>query len=210
MLGLKSNNGLVDVLQNVHRLDPQFVERTLVASGSRLFVLSADVDYGTEHEFEAGALRRVIELLCDSFHYVFVDVPEPGSKLAKEAFDLASRAYLVADRSVHATRETIRLLRYIEDRDNNPPTSVLLNNANAGATGKVAATDFMTAIGRTALHELQFEAKALAIAENLAEAPRERAPSGFTESISRIAGDLTGQQAVVERSWLQKLGLRRA
>ena len=32
---------------------------------------------------------------------------------------------------MHSTRETIRLLRYIEDRDNNPPTSLLLNNANA-------------------------------------------------------------------------------
>lgn len=47
MLGIQTNNGLSDVLQNVHRLDPQYVERTLVAKGSRLFVLSAELDFGT-------------------------------------------------------------------------------------------------------------------------------------------------------------------
>ncbi|KMZ12888.1 Type II/IV secretion system ATPase TadZ/CpaE, associated with Flp pilus assembly [Candidatus Burkholderia humilis] len=58
MLGMQSNNGLVDVLQNVHRLDPQYVERTLVGNGSRLFALSADLDYGRTKAFEPGALRR--------------------------------------------------------------------------------------------------------------------------------------------------------
>jgi pilus assembly protein CpaE len=210
MLGTQSNNGLVDVLQNVHRLDPQYVERTLVANGSRLFILSADIDYGTSKQFEPGALRRVVELLCDSFHYVILDVGDPGDALAAEAFDHASRAYVVADRSVHSTRETIRLLRYIEDRDNHPPTSVLLNNPNAASSGKVQQTDFMTAVGRTVLHEVQFEAKSLATAENLGEAPRDRSQNGFMEAIARIANDLTGQHAAVERSFLSKFRLRRS
>ncbi|BBU29883.1 fimbriae assembly protein [Burkholderia sp. THE68] len=210
MLGTQSNNGLVDVLQNVHRLDPQYVERTLVANGSRLFVLSADIDYGASKQFEPGALRRVVELLCDSFHYVILDIGDPNDALAAEALDHASRVYLVADRSVHSTRETIRMLRYIEDRDNNPPTSVLLNNPNAATSGKVQPTDFMTAVGRTVLHEVQFEAKALATAENLGEAPPERSQNNFMQAIARIANDLTGQHANVERTFLSKFKLRRA
>ncbi|BBP98821.1 fimbriae assembly protein [Burkholderia sp. SFA1] len=210
MLGTQSNNGLVDVLQNVHRLDPQYVERTLVANGSRLFVLSADLDYGTVKQFEPGALRRVVELLCDSFHYVILDIGDPNDALAAEAFDHASRVYLVADRSVHSTRETIRMLRYIEDRDSNPPTSVLLNNPNAATAGKVQEADFMTALGRTVLHEVQFEPKMLATAENLGEAPRERGQNNFMQAIGRIANDLTGQHAAVERTFLSRLKLRRA
>lgn len=68
----------------------------------------------------------------------------------------------------------------------------------------------MTAIGRTVLHEVQFEPKALATAENLGEAPVERAQNGFTQTIARIANDLTGQHATVERSFLSKFKLRRA
>ncbi|SAL80795.1 response regulator receiver domain-containing protein [Caballeronia choica] len=209
MLGMQSNNGLVDVLQNVRRLDPQYVERTLVAKGSRLYVLSADIDYGTAKQFEAGALPRVIELLCDSFHYVILDIGNPGDSLAQEAFDHASRVYLVVDRSVHSTRETIRLLRFIEDRENNPPTSLLMNNPNAATSGKVQPTDFMSAVGRTVLHEVLFETKAISTAENLGEAPVEKAQTGFNQAIARIASDLTGQHAAAERTFLQKFRLRR-
>ncbi|QSN63003.1 MULTISPECIES: AAA family ATPase [unclassified Caballeronia] len=210
MLGAQTNGGLVDVLQNAHRLDPQYVERTLVANGGRLFLLTADLEYGTQRAHPPGALKRVIELLCDSFHYVIIDVGNPGDSLAQDAFDQASRVYLVTDRSVHATRETIRLLRFIEDRDNNPPTSLLLNNPNAATAGKVQVTDFMQAVGRTVLHEIQFENKALATAENLGEAPKEKAANGFNQAIVRIASDLTGQQTTVERSLLQKFRLRRS
>jgi pilus assembly protein CpaE len=209
MLGTHSNGGLVDVLQNAHRLDPQYVERTLVANGGRLFLLTADIEYGTAKPHTPGALKRVIELLCDSFHYVIIDIGHLGDPLAQEALDHASRVYVVTDRSVHATRETIRILRNIEDRDNNPPTSLLLNNPNAVTAGKVQATDFMQAVGRTVLHEIQFETKALATAENLGESPKEKATNGFNAAIVRIAGDLTGQQAAVERSLLQKFRLRR-
>jgi pilus assembly protein CpaE len=209
MLGIQSNNGLTDVLQNVHRLDPQYVERTLVAKGARLFVLSAELDYGSAQPFASGALGRVLELLCDSFHYVILDVGKTTDPLAGDAFDFASRVYLISDRSVHSTRETIRLLRFIEDRDNNPPTSLLLNNPNAASAGKVQAADFTSAVGRAALYEIPFEAKAITIAENLGEAPIEKSPHGFNQTITRISHDLTGQPAAAERTFFQKLGLRR-
>ncbi|RKT25689.1 pilus assembly protein CpaE [Paraburkholderia sp. RAU2J] len=209
MLGIQSNNGLSDVLQNVHRLDPQYVERTLIAKGARLFVLSAELDYGNLSPFQGGALARVLELLCDSFHYVILDVGSLTDPLAGDAFDYASRVYLVADPSVHSTRETIRILRFIEDRDNNPPTSLLLNNPNAASTGKVQAADFTAAVGRAALYEIPFEAKAVTVAENLGEAPNEKAPNGFNQTIMRIARDLTGQPAAAERTFFQKLRFRR-
>jgi pilus assembly protein CpaE len=210
MLGTQTNNGLSDVLQNMHRLDPQYVERTLVASGSRLFILSTERDFGAEKVFQPGALKRVLQLLCDSFHYVLLDIGNPVDPLASEAFDHSSRVYLVTDRTVHSTRQTIRLMRYIEDRDSNPQTSLLLNSPNAATTGKVQTSDFIAAVGRNVLHELQFEPRALAIAENLGEAPKERASNGFNQSIMRIANDLTGQHPAAERTLMRRFRLRRA
>ncbi|CAN7631420.1 AAA family ATPase [Trinickia sp. LjRoot230] len=209
MLGIQSNNGLTDVLQNVHRLDPQYVERTLVAKGNRLFVLSSELDYGTPRPFQAGALKRVLEVLRDSFHYVMLDAGNRADPLTGEAFDHASRVFLVADRTVHSSRETLRLLRYIESRDADPSASVLLNNPNAATAGKVQAADFMTIVGRTVRHEVPYEPKAISIAENLGEAPDEKTASGFNQAIVSIASDLTGQHKVAERSLLQKLGLGR-
>lgn len=209
MLGIQSNNGLADALQNVHRLDPQYVERTLVAKGSRLFVLSAELDYNAPRPFKAGALGRVLELLCESFHYVMLDVGNRTDPLAGEAFYQASRAYVVADRSVYSTRETLRLLRYIEDRDNNPAASLLLNNPNFATAGKVQTVDFTAAVGRAVLYEVPFEAKAVSIAENLGEAIDEKAANGFNQTIKRIGSDLTGQHVAAEQTFLQKLGIRK-
>lgn len=210
MLGLQSNNGLIDVLQNVHRLDPQYVERARSSprtAGSSCCRRSWNTaPHGCSRRARC---RACSNLLCDSFHYVILDVGTVTDPLAQEAFDHAARVYVVADRSVHLTRETIRLLRHIEDRDNNPPTSLLLNNPNAVTSGKVQPNDFMTATGRTVLYEIPFEAKALATAENLGEAPKEKAANGFNQMITRIGGDLTDQHMNAERSFFQKLRLRR-
>jgi pilus assembly protein CpaE len=50
----------------------------------------------------------------------------------------------------------------------------------------------------------------LSIAENLGEAPKEKSATGFNQSIMRIANDLTGQHAAVERTLLHKFKLRKA
>jgi pilus assembly protein CpaE len=204
MLGLDTNNGLWEVLQNVHRLDPQYLERTLVAKDGRLFILSAEQDFGSKIAADPAAFQRVLALLCDSFHYVFLDVDSARNPLAEAAFDAAKRVYVISDRSVHAARQCIRLLRHIEDRDDSPQTSVVLNNPNMTTHGKVQAGDFAEAIGRSALHEFHFEPKSLQIAENLGETPKEKSPAGFNMSIVRIANDLTGQITKAERSLVSR------
>jgi pilus assembly protein CpaE len=209
MLGTVCNNGLSEVLQNAHRLDPQFVERTLVGLDGRLSVLATEQDFDSHADVEPASLARVLELLCQTFHYVFIDVDRPDNPLATAAFNLAKRVYIVADRSVYSARQAMRLLRYVEERDSSPQTSILLNNPNGALHGKVEAGDFAQAIGRVALVMFAFEPKSLQAAENLAEAPKERSQLGFNRSIELIANDLTGQLTKSEASWLDKLRLRR-
>lgn len=209
MLGLNSNNGLVDVLQNMHRLDPQYVNRTLVAQDTRLAVLSAEMGYREKATFPAGSLAKVVQILSDSFHYVLLDAHDPLSALAEEALDHSNRVYLVMDRTVHSTRQAVRLLRHIEDRDSNPQTSLLLNSPNQAVSGKVETADLVAAVGRSVLHEVKFEPKALTIAENLGEPPKEHAPHGFKYSIKQIGNDLTGQRAEKTQTFLQKFKLGR-
>jgi len=211
MLGLKSNNGLADVLQNMHRLDPQYVERTLVSSSNRLYLLSSEIDYDDKKPFAAGALKRVLQILCNSFHYVIVDIGRSQDALAEEAYDQASRMYLVTDHTVHSTRQAMRLLRHIEGRDNNPQTSIILNNPTSVTGGKVDSADMIAAIGRPVIHEVQFETKLLAMAENLGEAPKAtgKGANTFRYAITRIANDLTGQRDEPESGLLKKFRLRR-
>ena len=151
--------------------------------------------------------RALYRACCNCYATVFTTFysisPTPLEPLAAEAFDHASRVYLVTDRSVHSTRQTIRMLRYIEDRDNNPQTSLLMNSPNAVTAGRVLSADFATAVGRNVLHEVQFEAKALSIAENLGEAPVDRS-AGRVQPVhhpdrERSHGPARGRRAFAAR-----------
>jgi pilus assembly protein CpaE len=200
LLGLTTNNGLTDVLQNVHRLDPQYIERTLVAKSGRLFVLSAEVDYGTEFKVRAGALAELLVALKHHFHYVLIDVSGRDGALVEEALNQSQTIYIVADRSVHSAKEAVRLSRFAELRDNNPSIALLLNNPGVPVTGRVASDDFAAAVGRGVLHELPFDGKTIATAENLGTTAAD-GKTPFASAIARLADSLTGRQEAMAAPW---------
>ncbi|HLO77269.1 MAG TPA: P-loop NTPase, partial [Magnetospirillum sp.] len=75
MLGTQCNNGLTDVLKNVRRLDPQYLDRTMVSIGGKLFILSAQNSLDSGEQLDADALRELVGELKRHFHYVIVDMP---------------------------------------------------------------------------------------------------------------------------------------
>lgn len=198
MLGVRSNNGLSEVLQSIERIDAAFVERTMIPIGSRLFLLSCELPYGSPSPFKDGGIERLIDLLTDGFHYVVIDAGSGVGPLSTEAFDNSSRVYMVSDRSVHGAHETVRLAQYVEKRANAPVISFVLNNTIARTQGNVDKDDFIGAVGRSVLLEIGHENKILAIAENVGEPPAGRAASAFAHSVSQIANDLVGRQATTE------------
>lgn len=199
MFGLTTNNGLTDVLENVHRLDVQYMERTFLTQGPRLFVLSSELDYSSTFETRPGALGELVSMLKQHFHYVLLDVPGPTGGVAEEAFEAANNIYLVADRSVHSAREVTRLIRHAQASGNEPNIFVLVNNPAQPAAGRVASADFARAIGFPIKQEFPFDGKAVAMAENLAE--RIKLESDFGTAIGGLADNLTGTQAIDTKPW---------
>ncbi|QGZ60364.1 AAA family ATPase [Paraburkholderia acidisoli] len=199
LLGLTSNNGLTDVLENVHRLDVQYMERTFVTLGPRLFVLSSELDYGNAFELQQGALSELVSTLKHHFHYVLLDMPSASGIAAEEAFSAAKNIYLVADRSVHSAREVTRMIRYAQSAGNEPTISVLVNNPGQPAAGRVASSDLTAAIGYPVTQEFPFDGKSVAAAENLGE--RVRPDSEFGVAISLLADNLTGTHSTAAAPW---------
>ncbi|GAB7537100.1 AAA family ATPase [Burkholderia sp. 3C] len=198
MLGVRSNNGLSEVLQSIERIDAAFVERTMIPIGARLFLLSCELPYGAAWPFKEGGIERLIDLLTDGFHYVIIDTGAGVGRLTTEAFDNSARVYMISDRSVHGAHETVRLAQYVEKRENTPVISFVLNNTIPRTQGNVEKDDFVGAVGRSVLLEIGYENKILAIAENVGEPPTGRAANGFTQSITQIGNDLVGLKATNE------------
>ncbi|MGV4595468.1 AAA family ATPase, partial [Burkholderia pseudomallei] len=170
MLGVVSNQGLVELLQNPQRLDAQLIHQAMVAQSDRLFVLSAELPYDSEAPWRAGAVAGLVGALRHQFHYVLLDLPERAGRLVDEALAACASVYVVADRSVHAAREAARLLHHAQARDGDAHVSLILNNAQQPVRGRVEPADFARAVGRASMLELPYEPQTLAVAENLGAA----------------------------------------
>ena len=204
LLGLKSNNGLLDVLRDADRLDPQFVERSLVAHDDRLFVLSAELPYGETFEPQERALADLLERLKPHFHYILLDLPGHGHALTHTALAEVQLLYLLADPSIHSAREVLRFTRYLDGVDRAPSMSVLLNVPNASQRGHLNTSDFAVAIGRNVLLELPFDGAVLATAENLGE-PIAPGKSRFGDAIQVLADGLSGRPSAPAPRWYKSL-----
>lgn len=213
MLGIVAGNGLAELLQNTHRLDQQIIHQTAVAQSDRLYVFAAELPYEQPLALRTGTVAELVAALKHHFHYVVLDVPQRAGGFVDETLDACETIHVVADRSVHAARETARLCRFAEGRPADAAVSVLLNNAQQPVRGRVAEADFVHALGRASVHEFPYEPQTLAVAENLGEAIGEGKHSPFARAVVSLADAITGSEApdvVAHRPWYARLLRKRS
>ncbi|PMS32777.1 pilus assembly protein CpaE [Trinickia symbiotica] len=212
MLDVANTSGLMELMLNTQRLDQQLLHQALVAHDDRLFVLASELPYNSDFALRHGALTELVAMLKRHFHYILLDLPQRAGGLVEEAFDASAMIHVVADHSVHATREAARLCRFAEGRDSNPSIVVLLNEARQPVAGRVQAADFTSALGRGSVHPLPYEPQTLAIAESLGEALGDPNRSSFARAIVSLSNAITGSEPVATASskrWYARLFAKR-
>ena len=200
LLGLAGGSALVEVLGNVNRLDPQYLERTLATQDGRLFVLASEMSYSEEFTPESGALTELLGVLGQHFHYVVLDVPQAGGPLCNAAFANANLACVLTDQSVYSARTLLRLVRHIESGLTRPTVYTVINQPQPPARGSVAPKDFLAAVEVPIALSIPYDGRALALAENLGEPLPER--SEFAKCVSTLASLLSGGGVASSRGGL--------
>ena len=201
MLGLSSNNGLIELLNMEQRPDDTLFDRMFVTKGDRLHVLSAELAYGEDERLRDDALALLVNMLQDRFHYVLFDAGARAGKLFEDALALSGLVYIIADRSVHAAYEAARLARFVKELPGERLLSMVLNNPLDPVKGRVAPADFEDAFGGVRLRELPHEPQSLAVAENLGEPIEGAKRHGFLDEIRRLANGITGESLAVAEPW---------
>ncbi|KVQ02628.1 fimbrial protein [Burkholderia ubonensis] len=201
MLGLSSNNGLIELLNMEQRPDDALFERMFVTKGDRLHVLSAELAYGADVQLRDAAVAGLVDMLKDRFHYVLLDVGSGAGRLFEDALEASDLVYIVADRSVHAAYEAARLARFTRELPGERLLSMVLNNPLAPVAGRVEPADFEEAFGSVKLRELPHEPQTLAVAENLGEPIDSAKRRGFLDEIRQMANGITGESMAVAEPW---------
>jgi pilus assembly protein CpaE len=192
LLGVAPNHAWPDVVQNVDRIDPSFLERMLTSKDGRLFVLAANQSYSDVLAVESGLMDELLGVLSQHFHYVVVDLRNPGGALANEVFSRADIACVLSDRSVHSARALSSLLQHLEARPTPPTMHVLINASRAPIRGRVESKEFVQAIARPVALEIPYDGKWPGLAEDLGE-PLASA-SELAKAVAKLGRMLTGEQ----------------
>jgi len=190
-LDQKPTKGLREALENHHRVDPVFVERSVVPIDQRLTLLSSEEPLGDNINFDQQAVDTLFGILERQFHYVLVDLPRIPGQVHQHVLQNAEIRVLVADPTMSSVRDTIRLLTLLGGEELGKQTIVILNRRSQSADGEITLEEFEKAIGRRVDHVVPF-ARGMNAANNSGEVIATQR-SSVTDALTRVAYEFSGK-----------------
>ena len=109
-LGVRQRYSLIDALDNLHRLDREFLKELVVKHKSGLDILGGSDNFDRPGGADAGAIEEVFRLLARQYDYILIDAGSQINSVAVAALYTADTMFLVANPDVPSVRNAQRLL----------------------------------------------------------------------------------------------------
>jgi pilus assembly protein CpaE len=199
MLGLTATGGLQDALVNPHRIDSTLVDRAMLPVGERLFVLASEGRLEDEVRFEREAVQQLVEVLRTEFHYVLIDVPRIAEAPYRKALELADLRIVVADQSMHAARDTVRLRGSFGEEGAQYKNVLVINRAGEGGRHAVTLDEMQQALAARPMSVVPFLPHLFSQAATRGEVAAARGGK-FADAIADLAAGLSGR-STAKRRW---------
>ena len=124
---------LVDVAQNVTRLDFTLLKRSLTKHSSGLFLLPRPVQLEDVKLITPEDLQRVIGLLKATFTHLVIDLSKTYSPLDMVALEMANHVLLVTQLDLPCLRNVVRLMMSFGEIDGmKDKIKIVVNRAGSG------------------------------------------------------------------------------
>jgi pilus assembly protein CpaE len=164
-LGVRSRYTVVDAVDNLHRLDEQFLRELVARHKSGLEILAGSGNFDRPGPADSGAIEEVFRLLGRQNDYILVDAGSQINACSIAALYGADVIYLVANPDVPSIRNAQRLLDRIAqlgacgDR-----VRILLNRA--AEPFPIPLAQIESALGRPVEHMFPSDYKTVSTALN--------------------------------------------
>jgi pilus assembly protein CpaE len=137
---------VLDLLDNLHRLDESLLESLVTEHTSGLHVLPSPLDPTDKREVKADQLRTVLRLLKHHYHLILVDLARPLSPLGRAVLEQVDELYLVLNSDLPSLRNAKRILPHLRNAlaGRDAPLKVVLNRVTPG--GEITESDVRTAL----------------------------------------------------------------
>lgn len=109
-LGVRPRFSLLDAIDNLHRLDREFMRELVAKHKSGLEILAGSDQFDRPGASDASAIEEMFRLLTRQYDYILVDVGSQMNACTVSALYTADTMFLVANPDVPSVRNAQRLL----------------------------------------------------------------------------------------------------
>lgn len=194
---------LVDVTQNVSRLDFQLLRRSLTKHSSGLYLLPRPVQLQDVPLINPESLRRVFGLLRASFTHVVMDISKSFSEVDITAMELANEVVLIVQLDLPCLRNMVRLLMSFDEMEHIRDKVKVVVNRMGLDSGQISLKKAKETIGREIYHQIPNDYRTMVEMRNNGVPLMEQAPKApITLAIMQLTEMLVGltpsQELLVE------------
>jgi len=184
---------LVDVAQNVTRLDFALLKRSLTKHSSGLYLLPRPVQLEDVSLITAEDLQRVIGLLKATFTHLVLDLSKAYSPIDMMALEMANHVLLVTQLDLPCLRNVVRLMMSFGEIEGlKDKVKVVVNRAGLD-NGQITLKKAEETIGKDIFWQLPNDYRTMVEVRNNGVPLVEQAPkTPITQSIQALGMAITG------------------
>ena len=186
---------LVDVAQNVTRLDFTLLKRSLTKHASGLYLLPRPVQLEDVALITAEDIQRVIGLLKATFTHVVLDLSKAYSPIDMLALEMANHVLLVTQLDLPCLRNIVRMMVSFEAIDGlKDKVKIVVNRAGLD-NGQITQKKAEETIGKEIFWQLPNDYRTMVEVRNNGVPLLEQAPkAAITQSVQALAQALCGDE----------------
>ncbi len=184
---------LVDVAQNVTRLDFSLLKRSLTKHSSGLFLLPRPVQLDDVKLITPDDLQRVIGLLKATFTHLIIDLSKSYSPLDMVALEMANQVLLVTQLDLPCLRNVVRLMMSFGEIEGLKEKIKIVVNRSGLENGQISLKKAQETIGGEIFWKLPNDYRTMVEMRNNGVPLIELAPNApITQSVVELAAALSG------------------
>ncbi len=183
-------HALREAFEDPDQIDSLFIDRAGANCGDTLRVFAAEEPLDGLSFAPTVSLEGFADELRRRFHYTLLDVPRLPFDTLNRAVELSDTILLVADPSLAAMRDTLRLLQYLPSVNGSAQLVVVLNRVGQYRKAELQLHEFEKGIGRSVDQTIPFD-PAVPAAMNVGQldyANRGAVGRALEELMGRIVG----------------------
>ena len=186
---------LVDVAQNVTRLDFTLLKRSLTKHSSGLYLLPRPVQLEDIALITPDDLQRVIGLLKATFTHLVLDLSKGYSAIDMIALEMANHILLTTQLDLPCLRNVVRLMMSLGKMEGMAEKVKIVVNRVGLDSGQITLKKAEETIGKEIYWQLPNDYRSMIEARNNGVPLLENAPrAAITQSLSALAKALCGDE----------------